>query len=305
MDAYSQIDERPALHRDGAVRRVGRRDRARRAGPHRAAEPRGEPSCSASTCWRAIGRPLGRRGAGIRRPAARGARARRSARAPPRSQSARRRGGARCWCASAPSCTAAGAADGLRRDLRRHHRAAVGAAQGRLGRRRAAHRARDQESADPDPARRRAAEAALRQRDHLRPGDLRAVRRHHRPPCRRYRPHGGRVLRLRAHAAAGDPAARMSARSCARRWCCSAPRGRRSRGTTDIPERGPVVPLRPAAARPGADQPAAERRRRGRDARRARRRRRDRGGGRARRPTRSRITVTDDGVGLPQQIAAG
>ena len=130
----------------------------------------------------------------------------------------------------------------VRRDLRRHHRAAIGPAQGRLGRRGAAHRARDQEPADADPALRRTPEAPLRARDHLRSRDLRAMRRHHHPPCRRYRPHGRRVLRLRAHAAAGDQAARTSGASRARRWCCRRPRRPKIAWTTDIPERGPIAP---------------------------------------------------------------
>ena len=50
----------------------------------------------------------------------------------------------------------------LRGHVRRHHRTAVGPAQGRLGRCRAPHRARDQESADADPACRGTAEAAVR-----------------------------------------------------------------------------------------------------------------------------------------------
>ncbi len=91
-------------------------------------------------------------------------------------------------------------AGGLRDHLRRHHRAALRAAQGRLGRRGAAHRPRDQEPAHPHPARRRAAEASLRARDHLGPRHLHAVRGHHRARGGRHRPHGGRVLRLRPHA---------------------------------------------------------------------------------------------------------
>ena len=68
---------------------------------------------------------------------------------------------------------------------------------------RAPDRARDQEPADPDPARRRAAPAPLRQGRHLGSGDVRTVDRHHRPPGRRPSPDGRRILVLRAHAQAG------------------------------------------------------------------------------------------------------
>ncbi len=72
----------------------------------------------------------------------------------------------------------------LCRDLRRHHRAAVGAAQGGLGRRRAPHRPRDQEPADPDPALGRAAAPQLSEGDQERSRDLRDLHRHDHPPCR-------------------------------------------------------------------------------------------------------------------------
>ena len=62
----------------------------------------------------------------------------------------------------------------VRGDVRRHHRTAVGAAQGGLGRCRAPHRARDQEPADADPACRRATEAAVHARDHLGSRDVHA-----------------------------------------------------------------------------------------------------------------------------------
>ena len=58
-----------------------------------------------------------------------------------------------------------------RADLRRHHRPADRPAPRRLVGHRAAHRPRDQEPADPDPARRRAAAAPLRR------GDRRPTRR--------------------------------------------------------------------------------------------------------------------------------
>ena len=89
----------------------------------------------------------------------------------------------------------------LRGDVRRHHRTAVGAAQGRLGRRRAPHRARDQEPADADPARRGTAEAAVRTRDHLRSRHV--------------------------HASAPTPSSAMSAISAA--WSMSSPASRACR----------------------------------------------------------------------------
>ncbi len=178
MDAYSQIDERRRFTETVLSGRLGRGDRAGRGGQGGAAQPR------------------------RRRAAGRGPARRRSARRWP------------AWCRSSPTLLArrcapperprtaevsigpaiapphaAGAdrpraarpaAGRLRRHLRRHHRAAIRAAQGRLGRRGAAHRPRDQEPADPHPARRRAAEAPLRARDHLGPRHLHAVRRHHR-----------------------------------------------------------------------------------------------------------------------------
>ena len=83
-----------------------------------------------------------------------------------------------------------GRVERLHRHLRRHHRTAVGATQSRLGRRRAPHRARNQEPADADPARRRAVEAPFHQGNNLRSGNVQPVRRYDHPPCRRYRPHG-------------------------------------------------------------------------------------------------------------------
>ena len=72
----------------------------------------------------------------------------------------------------------------------------------------------------------------------------------------------------------------------------------------DIPERGPVAPCDRRHVAPGADQPAAERGRRG-----GRCGRRTAAPGRDRRAAHVavdladevRITVTDDGVGLPQE----
>ncbi len=80
----------------------------------------------------------------------------------------------------------------LHHHARRHHRAGLGAAHLGLGRRGAPHRPRDQESADADPAFRRAHSPQIRQDHHRRKGqvDLRAVHRHDRPPGRRYQADG-------------------------------------------------------------------------------------------------------------------
>ena len=116
--------------------------------------------------------------------------------------------------------------------------------------------------ADPDPAFRRATEAAFHQGDPVRPGHLRAVRRHHRAPCRRHRPHGGRVQRLRAHAAAGDQAG--GHRPHRPRVAGAAAPGA-SGDRLDYPSAGPrpAGRVRPPPGQPGAHQPLDERRRRG------------------------------------------
>ena len=103
----------------------------------------------------------------------------------------------------------------LRRHGRRHHRSGPGAALLGLGRRGAPHRPRDQEPADADPALGRAHPAPLRQGDHRGPRGFRPVHRHHHPAGRGHRPHGRRILGLRAHAEAGDEGHR-SARIAAR-----------------------------------------------------------------------------------------
>ncbi len=88
----------------------------------------------------------------------------------------------------------------LCRDARRHHRSGQRAAHLGLGRYRAPHRARDQESADADPAVGGAAAPQIRQVDHRRSGGVPAMHRHDHPPGRRHQAHGGRVLAIRAHA---------------------------------------------------------------------------------------------------------
>ena len=78
----------------------------------------------------------------------------------------------------------------LRRHLRRHDRAGQRATQHRLGRRRAAHRARDQESADADPALSRTHPPQIRRLHHQGSRGVRPMHRHHHPPGVGYRPHG-------------------------------------------------------------------------------------------------------------------
>ena len=140
----------PRVHRGGAVERHRRRHRARCA--------------TATSCW-SIARPraCSSRGRGDRR-------ARRSQdcraeldefmRGEQREANVagrRRRRPAHAGGQARALCRRRGA------DLRRHHRPVDRPAPRRLVRHRPAHRARDQEPADPDPARRRAAPAALRQ----------------------------------------------------------------------------------------------------------------------------------------------
>ena len=60
------------------------------------------------------------------------------------------------------------------------------------------------------------------ERSRHRSRDLRPVHRHHHPPGGRHRPHGGRVLVLRAHAGAVDQDRAMRRNWCARRCSCSA-----------------------------------------------------------------------------------
>ena len=172
----------PPLHRDGAGRRVGRRHRAR-------------PRAAASTCptGSRLGllggrpRPVDRRGprrgrAGDGRPAGGGRRCAPTGWRGPGAVAGN--GSTRTLLVRIAAEHDDGDDQRLRRDLRRHHRAAVGAAQGRLGRRRAPHRARDQEPADPDPAFGRTAAPQIPEGDQGRSGDLPHLHRHDRPPGR-------------------------------------------------------------------------------------------------------------------------
>ena len=120
-------------------------------------------------------------------------------------------------------------------DLRRHHRAIARPAPRRLVGRRPPHRPRDQEPADPDPARRRAASAPLRQGDRQRSRDLRAADRDDRPPGRRPQADGRRILLLRAHAEAGLRGGAARARSPARPCSCTRSRIRKSPSASTCP----------------------------------------------------------------------
>ena len=170
-----------------------------------------------------------------------------------------------------------------------------------LGRHRAAHRARDQEPAHPDPAFGRAAEAQIRQGHHRGQGGVRAMHRHDRAPGRRHQAHGGRVLALRAHAEAGD-----DLRGCRRHGAAGrVPAARRQSGHRHRVRdraREDAGEVRPPADLAGADQHRQERHRG------------DRRGaaGRARASGRIRVSVKregsdividviDNGTGLPKE----
>ena len=128
-----------------------------------------------------------------------------SAHAPRRYRSDRRRAGARCWCASGPIYPA-GRTDGFVvtfDDITELQSAQRKAAWADVARR-IAH-----EIKNPLTPIQLAAERLKRRfakRNHHRSRDIQAMRRHHHPSCRRYRPHGGRVLRVCTDAAAGDQA---------------------------------------------------------------------------------------------------
>ena len=83
---------------------------------------------------------------------------------------------------------------------RRHNRSRHCAANRRLGRRRAAHRARNQKSADADPALGRAAEAQIRSVDHPGPRHFRSMHRYDRASGRRHQAHGRRIFIFCAYA---------------------------------------------------------------------------------------------------------
>ena len=147
--ANAQLDTPARVHRGGAVERHRGGDRRRRAARHPAAQPLG------GNASRAEAEPIEGKALGP---------------SPPSSTSS---------CAAEQSeanvlitadvepADARGQASALSgrvgADLRRHHRPADRPAPRRLVRHRAAHRARDQEPADPDPARGRAAAAPVRQ----------------------------------------------------------------------------------------------------------------------------------------------
>ena len=155
----------------------------------------------------------------------------------------------------------------LGRHLRRRHRPDVGAAHGGVGRRRAPHRARDQESADADPALGRAPQAPLPEADQGRPRDLLDLHRHHHPPGRRHRPHGRRVLLVRPHAAPDRAAGGRQGALPAGAVPAAQRQSRASRYHVDLPDHARAADLRPPPGEPGADQHPEERRRGDRRAR--------------------------------------
>ena len=102
---------------------------------------------------------------------------------------------------------------GLCRLVRRRDRPRRRAADGGLGRRGAAHRARGEEPADADPAVGRAAPAEVRADGRRGAGGARAVRRRDRPADQRPAPHRRRVLEVRPDAGARAPDRSTSASS--------------------------------------------------------------------------------------------
>ena len=244
MDAYSQIDERRRFTETVLAGVSAGRDRARREGPGRAAQPRRRRA--------ARDRSDGRHRPGSRAnscpefaaliDAAR--RSTRTGRAPRRSRSGRQPARAPCWCGSAPSCKG-GRTDGFVvtfDDITELQSAQRKAAWADVARR-IAH-----EIKNPLTPIQLSAERLKRrfaQGDHLRPRHLRAVHRHDRAACRRHRPHGRRVLGLRADAAAGDPARGCRPHRARGADPADAPRGPRSTGAPTSPSRGP---WRPATA---------------------------------------------------------
>ena len=136
-----------------------------------------------------------------------------------------------------------------------------------------------------------------------RPRGLRPVHRHHHPPGRRHRPHGGRVLVLRAHAEAGHGAAATCASRSARRCSCMQRRASRTSTSRSTCRTTPLIGRFDAAPDgAGADQPGQERHRGDRSG----------AGGRARAGARSTVSAgvedgadrrrfIDNGIGLPQE----
>ncbi len=190
-----------AIYRSRAGRRQRRRHRRQRRRPHLHSQPLG--GAADRTHRKRSARPAARRSRARTRRDFPSRAQRQSAPGPASGRRHARRPGAQFFGARDQR-----AGDRIRARLRhhhrRHHRAGPGAALLGLGRYRAAHRARDQESADADPAVGRAAAPQIRQVDHRRPRRVRAMHRDHRAPGRRHQAHGRRVLALRAHAEGGD-----------------------------------------------------------------------------------------------------
>ena len=149
---------------------------------------------------------------------------------------------------------------GLRRHPRRHHRPRLGAAHVRLGRRRAAHRARDQEPADADPAFGRTHPAQVRQGHHHGSRGLRPMHGDDRAPGRRHQADGRRVLVLRPHAEADDRRG-GSRRDGAPGRVPDAHRPSGYRHRRRSAGRAGVRRLRPPARLPGRDEHRQERHR--------------------------------------------
>ena len=187
MDAYSQIDERrrftETVLSGVSAGVIGLDAQGRIELPNRTADELLGLDLLAAT-----GHPLSEIVPRIRRPVRRGCRIPRQG---PHSGNPNRPVHSPPPSVGADRCgTLRGPHRRLCRHLRRHHGVAIGAAQGRLGRRCPPHRPRDQESADPHSAIGRAAEASLHQGNPVRSRYLRAMCRHDHPPRRRYRPHG-------------------------------------------------------------------------------------------------------------------
>ncbi len=206
----------------------------------------------------------------------------------------------------------------LRHHHRRHHRARLGAALDGVGRHRAAHRPRDQKSADADPIVGRTAAPQIRQGHRRRRRRVRAMHRDDRAPGRRHQAHGRRILALRPHAQGRDRRrGRRRHRAPGRVSDARRPPGHRlRRGVAGGNDAGAV---RPAAHFAGAHQHHQERDRsdrRGTAAGRGRLRssspragRVGRGRGRiavsARRDGKDVIIdVIDNGIGLPKENRA-
>ncbi len=196
IDANALNDERRAFIEAVLVGRAGGRRRRRQGRRHHRSATPPPKGCSAASDG-LVGRPLVVRPAQHRPDLGAGAIAAHAPASGPGDRAARRPGAH----PQRPRHRQSGTWRQRRRHhARRHQRSGHRAAHGRLGRRRPTHRSRDQESADADPALRRAAQAPLRPAHRRGQGSFRPVHRHDHPPGRRHQAHGRRVLLLRADA---------------------------------------------------------------------------------------------------------